>query len=109
MRRFTRLTNAFSKKLEKHAHGGALCALVQLCSRSQEPAGLAGNGARDRSPAMVDGRRASIDRSARIFFWARCSLDKSDAIRDKRAEGRNSVMDCLVDRVAAIRGLERDR
>jgi hypothetical protein len=27
MRRFTRLTNAFSKKLENHAHMVALCAL----------------------------------------------------------------------------------
>ena len=30
MRRFTRLTNAFSKKLENHAHGRAIRDLVQL-------------------------------------------------------------------------------
>ena len=35
MRRFTRLTNAFSKKLEKpHAHGCALYCLVQFLSVS---------------------------------------------------------------------------
>src|SRR5881392_1920106 len=41
MRRFTRLTNAFSKKLEDHAHMVAVCPLVQLRVGPQDAADLA--------------------------------------------------------------------
>ena len=36
MRRFTRLTNAFSKKVENHVRAGAVFYLVQLCPRSYD-------------------------------------------------------------------------
>ena len=67
MRRFTRLTNAFSKKLENHAHMGcAVRRLVQFAP--QDAADLASDGGRDRKAALVDGDViALIDaRSAKI-------------------------------------------
>ena len=65
MRRFTRLTNAFSKKLENHAqHGCALCALVQLRPHSQDTANEPCDGSWDRDAAVVNGGRSCADRSA---------------------------------------------
>src|SRR5437763_14479387 len=59
MRRFTRLTNAFSKKLENHAHMVALYALWYNFVRA---AGNASDGCRDRKAAMVDGGRGCVGR-----------------------------------------------
>jgi hypothetical protein len=60
--RFTRLTNAFSKKLESHAHMVALYALWYNFVRiSQDAADLAGDGSWDRDAAMVDGGRGSAN------------------------------------------------
>jgi hypothetical protein len=45
MRRFTRLTNAFSKKFENHVHMVALYhGVVQLYARAQDAAGDARDG-----------------------------------------------------------------
>ena len=48
MRRFTRLTNAFSKGRKPRPHGGALHHLVQLGSHSQKPADASRDGGRDQ-------------------------------------------------------------
>jgi hypothetical protein len=54
MRRLTRLTNAFSKKLENHAHMVALYALwydfVRIHKTLRTSPAMAG----DRNPALVD-------------------------------------------------------
>jgi IS1 family transposase len=47
MRRFTRLTNALSKKIDNHIHAVALLRLVQLRPHTQDAQGLAGHGGRD--------------------------------------------------------------
>ena len=55
MRRFTRLTNAFSKKLENHAHMVALYALWYNFVRVHKTsADESSDGRWDRDPAMVD-------------------------------------------------------
>jgi hypothetical protein len=46
MRRFTRLTNGFSKKLENHEHAGALFHVLQLLPDSSDVARHSGNGSR---------------------------------------------------------------
>jgi hypothetical protein len=82
VRRFTRLTNAFSKKLENHAHMVALYALWYNFVRIHKtprisPAMAVGN----RDAAMVDGGCGSNDRTARGFSV-------------KRALGRIAVDSC---------------
>jgi hypothetical protein len=55
IRRFTRLTNAFSKKIENHAGGcGALVHVLQLLPRTFHAARYPGNGKRTVGPCLVD-------------------------------------------------------
>ena len=61
MRGFTRLTNAFSKKVENHAHAASLhfahynlCRPHQTLSGKGEGQGHSGDGSRDRDPPLVD-------------------------------------------------------
>ena len=57
MRRFTRLTNAFSKKLDNHLHALALYfVLLQLDPHSQDAARHARDGRRDHGSALEHGR-----------------------------------------------------
>ena len=63
MRRFTRLTNAFSKKLTNHAHMVALYALWYNFVRIHKTLRVyPGDGGRDRKPVVVNGRRSWDDR-----------------------------------------------
>ena len=71
MRRFTRLTNAFSKKIENHAHMVALYALwynfVKIHKTLKMTPAMAA-GWRQR-PALVDGRRCRAGRGVRAQAW----------------------------------------
>ena len=75
MRRFTRLTNAFSKKLENHAHTVALYALWYNFVRIHKtlrtsPAMAAGIESRlwsmEDVVALIDARSAKISRSTLV-------------------------------------------
>ncbi len=75
MRRFTRLTNAFSKKLENHAHTVALYALWYNFVRIHKtlrtsPATAAGIESRlwsmEDVVALIDARSAKISRSTLV-------------------------------------------
>jgi hypothetical protein len=63
MRRFTRLTNGFSKKLQNHEYMVALYALwYKFRPHPQDAACHPGDGRWDRRSALVDGGRGSLDR-----------------------------------------------
>jgi hypothetical protein len=88
MRRFTRLTNAFSKKFENHAHMVALLhRLVQLRASAQGAPTPPNDGGGDRRSALVDrghrrlgrGRRAEA-RAARAVQKAGGGLEQGDPI-----------------------------
>jgi hypothetical protein len=65
MRRFTRLTDAFSKKFENHMHMVALYGLVQLHEAAKEPKGaFACNGRRSERHALVNERSGRNGRCA---------------------------------------------
>jgi hypothetical protein len=53
-RRFTRLTNAFSKKAENHAHAASLFFLHYNCCRPHQTLTKAAQGVKP-SPAMASG------------------------------------------------------
>jgi hypothetical protein len=56
MRRFTRLTNAFSKRIDNHVHALSIYFVWFNFVRQQKTSALARYGGGDRGPALVNGR-----------------------------------------------------
>ena len=77
MRRFTRLTIAFSKKFENHMHMVALyTVLVQLHPHSQDAARHAGHGSRLGRRGLGYGRLGADHGRARSEAWSAQDLQK---------------------------------
>ena len=91
MRRFTRLTNAFSKKIENHAHMVALYTLWYNFVRIHKTLRVTSDGRRGRNPVVVNGRRSEALRAT--------GTSKAWHLQAARAEG------CLMPNFIWLAGL----
>jgi hypothetical protein len=78
MRRFTRLTNAFSKKFENHVHMVALYGLVQFDEDPQGASDVACHGGRDHRVAVEHGGYCLAGRGGCAAAGAAWAVQEAD-------------------------------